>query len=73
MRAKQKGFTKQMIHATTSLNTKMKPQHFDGKKKGIIQGKGTVNNKVSAVFFQLLEENGVPTHFVELLSPTKCW
>jgi len=24
---------------------------FDGKKKGIIQGKGTVNNKVSAVFF----------------------
>ena len=44
---------------------------FDGKKKGIIQGKGTVNNKVSAVFFQLLEENGVPTHFVELLSPTE--
>jgi len=60
MRAKQKGFTKQMIHATTSLNTKMKPQHL-----------GTVNNKVSAVFFQLLEENGVPTHFVELLSPTE--
>lgn len=44
---------------------------FDGKKKGIIQGKGTVNNKVSAVFFQLLEQNGVPTHFVELLSPTE--
>lgn len=44
---------------------------FDGKKKGIIQGKGIVNNKVSAVFFQLLEENGVPTHFVELLSPTE--
>lgn len=44
---------------------------FDGKKKGIIQGKGTVNNKVSAVFFQLLEENGVHTHFVELLSPTE--
>jgi len=44
---------------------------FDGKKKGIIQGKGTINNKVSAVFFQLLEENGVPTHFVELLSPTE--
>ncbi len=44
---------------------------FDGKKKGIIQGKGIVNNKVSAVFFQLLEENGVHTHFVELLSPTE--
>jgi len=71
MRAKQKGFTKQMIHATTSLNTKIEATAFDGKKKGIIQGKGTVNNKVSAVFFQLLEENGVPTHFVELLSPTE--
>jgi phosphoribosylaminoimidazole-succinocarboxamide synthase len=23
------------------------------------------------VLFQLLEENGVPTHFVELLSPTE--
>lgn len=44
---------------------------FDGKKKGIIQGKGTVNNKVSEVLFRLLEENGVPTHFVELLSPTE--
>jgi len=44
---------------------------FDGKKKGIIQGKGTINNKVSAVFFQLLEENSVPTHFVELLSPNE--
>jgi len=41
---------------------------FDGKKRGVIQNKGMLNNKISATFFQLLEENGVRTHFVELLS-----
>lgn len=41
---------------------------FDGKKRGVIQNKGMLNNKISARFFQLLEENGVRTHFVELLS-----
>ncbi|WP_018962537.1 phosphoribosylaminoimidazolesuccinocarboxamide synthase [Coprothermobacter platensis] len=44
---------------------------FDGKKKGIIQGKGTINNKVSAVFFELLEQKGIPTHFIKLLSPNE--
>lgn len=41
---------------------------FDGLKKGTIIGKGVVNNRVSAHFFRLLEREGVPTHFVELLS-----
>ncbi|MCS7174910.1 phosphoribosylaminoimidazolesuccinocarboxamide synthase [Pseudothermotoga sp.] len=41
---------------------------FDGQKKGIIPSKGIVNNKVSAAFFKLLEENGIKTHFVELLN-----
>lgn len=41
---------------------------FDGQKKGIIPSKGIVNNKVSATLFKLLEEKGVRTHFVELLS-----
>lgn len=41
---------------------------FDGQKKGIIPSKGIVNNKVSATLFKLLEEKGVGTHFVELLS-----
>ncbi|MCL6561210.1 MAG: phosphoribosylaminoimidazolesuccinocarboxamide synthase [Firmicutes bacterium] len=41
---------------------------FNGQKKGTIDNKGVVNNKVSAVFFKLLEEEGIPNHFVELVS-----
>ena len=41
---------------------------FNGQKKGTIVGKGVVNNKVSNHFFRLLEENGIPTHYVEQLS-----
>lgn len=39
---------------------------FNGAKKGIIQNKGVLNNQISAVLFRLLEERGIPTHFVEL-------
>jgi len=41
---------------------------FNGIKKGTIVGKGVVNNKMSAALFALLEENGIPTHQIELLS-----
>ncbi len=41
---------------------------FNGQKKGTIDNKGVVNNKVSAVFFKLLESKGIPTHFVELIN-----
>lgn len=41
---------------------------FNGLKKGTIAGKGVVNNKMSNYLMQLLEKNGVPTHFVEELS-----
>lgn len=41
---------------------------FDATKRGTIKGKGVVNNKISALLFRLLEERGVKTHFVELLS-----
>jgi len=41
---------------------------FDGKKKGTIAGKGVVNNKMSAAMFMLLEEEGVPTHMIELIN-----
>ncbi|NPV72650.1 MAG: phosphoribosylaminoimidazolesuccinocarboxamide synthase [Pelotomaculum sp.] len=39
---------------------------FNGAKKGTIRNKGALNSQISAVFFRLLEERGVPTHFVEL-------
>lgn len=41
---------------------------FNGLKKGTIVGKGIVNNRMSNMLFQLLEKNGVKTHFVEELS-----
>lgn len=41
---------------------------LNGLKKGTIVGKGVVNNKMSAALFALLEENGIPTHQIELLS-----
>lgn len=41
---------------------------FNGEKKGIIAGKGAINNVMSNHMFQLLEQQGVPTHFVEQLS-----
>ncbi len=44
---------------------------FDGLKKDVISGKGTLNNRISAHFFSLLEAAGIPTHFVKLLSPNE--
>ena len=41
---------------------------FNGLKKGSIAGKGVINNVMSNHIFQLLEKQGVPTHFVEQLS-----
>lgn len=44
---------------------------FDGRKRGVIAGKGAVNNQTSALFFQALEAAGVPNHFGRLLSPSE--
>ena len=41
---------------------------FDGKKKGIIEHKGILNNKISSRIFRMLEEKGIKTHFVDTLS-----
>ena len=41
---------------------------FNGLKKGTITGKGAINNRVTNYMMQLLEKEGVPTHFIEELS-----
>ncbi len=41
---------------------------FNGEKKGTILGKGVINNRVTNHLMKLLEEKGIPTHFVEELS-----
>ena len=38
---------------------------FNAQKRGTIVEKGIINNKISERLFRLLEQSGVPTHFVE--------
>ena len=42
---------------------------FNGLKKGSIAGKGVINNQMSNRLMAKLEKSGVPTHFVQELSP----
>ncbi len=41
---------------------------FNGLKKGTIEGKGVVNNRVTNFLMKMLEEKGIPTDFVEELN-----
>lgn len=41
---------------------------LNGKKRGTINGKGAINNMMTNRLMQMLEKNGVPTHFVEEIS-----
>ena len=41
---------------------------FNGEKKGQIEDKGMMNNKIAAGLFELLSRSGVPTHFIARLS-----
>ena len=41
---------------------------FNGLKKGIISGKGVINNRVTNFLMQMLEKNGIQTHFIEEIS-----
>ena len=41
---------------------------FNAKKRGTIEDKGVLNNRMSEIFFGLVEREGVRTHFVERLS-----
>jgi phosphoribosylaminoimidazole-succinocarboxamide synthase len=40
----------------------------NGVKKGSIKDKGVINNEITAILFQKLEENGIKTHFVRKLN-----
>ncbi len=44
---------------------------FNGLKKGTISGKGAINNRVTNYMMQLLEKEGVPTHFIEEIDERK--
>lgn len=44
---------------------------FDGVKKDKLADKGILNNRLSAIFFELLEKNGVETHFEKTVSESE--
>ncbi|ATY86353.1 phosphoribosylaminoimidazolesuccinocarboxamide synthase [Kyrpidia spormannii] len=41
---------------------------FNGQKRDQIAGKGELNNKISALFFELLRSKGLDSHYVKRLS-----
>ena len=41
---------------------------FNGLKKGTIVGKGVINNRVTNFLMKMLEQNGIPTHYIEEIS-----
>lgn len=41
---------------------------FNGEKKGQIEDKGVLNNSITSAIFTMLNESGIPTHFVEQLN-----
>src|SRR6202043_1493306 len=41
---------------------------FNAQKKGVITGKGVLNNRISEYLMMRLAEIGIPTHFVRRLN-----
>jgi len=41
---------------------------FNGEKKGQIEDKGILNNRIASGLLELLEKSGIPTHFVQRLN-----
>ena len=41
---------------------------FNGLKKGTILGKGAINNRVTNHLMHLIEQSGIPTHYVQELN-----
>jgi phosphoribosylaminoimidazole-succinocarboxamide synthase len=41
---------------------------FNNKKKGVIAGKGVLNNRISEYLMVRLQEIGIPTHFIKRLN-----
>ncbi len=67
---KAKKFITPIMMIFIGLSIKMMLPHLM-VKKGTIVGKGELNNRISSIFFEKLVEQGIPNHFVKLLSPTE--
>ncbi|ADE57285.1 MULTISPECIES: phosphoribosylaminoimidazolesuccinocarboxamide synthase [Aminobacterium] len=43
---------------------------FNALKKDSIEGKGSLNNAISASLFEYMNENGIPNHFIQKIDDT---
>ena len=50
------------------INFKDDATAFNGLKRGFVSGKGIINNKISALLMAVLEQKGIPTHFIKEVS-----
>ncbi len=41
---------------------------FDGVKKAQLEGKGSLNNTISSIIFEVLHKKGIKTHYIKKLS-----
>ena len=53
------------------LDYKDEATAFKGLKHGRVPGKGEANNRISNCLMQMLERNGITTHYVEEISDTQ--
>ena len=44
---------------------------FNAQKRGSIAGKGEINCTISQILFDYLENQGIPTHFIDSVSPNQ--
>ena len=44
---------------------------FNAQKRGSIAGKGEINCTISKALFQYLEQQGIPTHYIDSVSPNQ--
>ncbi|WP_444685369.1 phosphoribosylaminoimidazolesuccinocarboxamide synthase [Alkalicoccus luteus] len=44
---------------------------FNGEKKEVLTGKGRLNNEISSLLFERLQEEGIASHFIRRLSETE--
>jgi phosphoribosylaminoimidazole-succinocarboxamide synthase len=57
-----------LLDDTVIIHYKDDATAFNGEKKGQIEDKGILNNKIASGLFELLEQSGVPTHFLSCIS-----
>lgn len=44
---------------------------FNGEKKATIEGKGRLNNEITSLLFEKLQEQGIESHFIKKVSSTE--